>query len=78
MQRKAENVFTKNIGLQKLKDLNFSRVHGGTPTCEEFMSPMQIAAYAFAPIVSADVERSFSDYKYLLSDRRHSFTQNNV
>jgi hypothetical protein len=33
---------------------------------------------AFAPIVSVEIERSFSRYKHILSDRRHSFTENSL
>lgn len=32
----------------------------------------------YAPLVSVDVERSFSTYKYLLSDRRSSLTEKNI
>jgi hypothetical protein len=32
----------------------------------------------FAPIVSVDVERSFSQYKNLLSDNRQRFNQENI
>lgn len=33
--------------------------------------------YSFAPLVSVDVERSFSQLKNILTDRRQSFTQEN-
>ena len=32
----------------------------------------------YAPLVSVDVERSFSSYKYLLSDRRCNLTEKNI
>ena len=34
--------------------------------------------YNFAPLTSVDVERSFSIYKYILSDRRQSLTESNL
>lgn len=37
-----------------------------------------IAALKNAPITSCDVERSFSDYKYILDDRRQSFSTDNI
>lgn len=32
----------------------------------------------FAPMTSVDAKRSFSIYKYILSNRRHSLTQSNI
>lgn len=34
--------------------------------------------YKYAPITSCDVERSFSAYKLILSDKRHQFTVDNI
>ena len=41
------------------------------------MSPQQIISFKFAPITSTKVERTFSSYKNILSDRRHNLTQEN-
>ena len=62
LRTKAEQVFAKNKTLDIFKNLS-SLVHETTLECEEFMSPTVIGAYAYAPLVFADVERSFSDYK---------------
>ena len=35
------------------------------------LSPSDISYFKFAPICSADVERVFSKYKWLLTDRQH-------
>ena len=32
----------------------------------------------YAPLVSVDVERSFSTYKSILTDRRHNLTEENI
>lgn len=34
--------------------------------------------YNFAPMTSVDVQRSFSIYRCILSDRRHSFTESHL
>jgi len=34
-----------------------------------------LSSFKFASITSVDCERSFSIYKHLLTDRRHSFTK---
>ena len=42
------------------------------------MSPQQIITFKFAPLTSTEMERTFSSYKYILSDRRHNLTQENL
>lgn len=41
-------------------------------------NPQFRLATLYAPLVSVDVERSFSQYKLMLSDRRRNFTFENV
>ena len=36
-----------------------------------------LGSLKYAPITSVDVERSFSIYKYMYSDRRHKFLMEN-
>lgn len=45
---------------------------------DEGYSPSDISCYAYAPMASCDVERSFSRYKTILSDRRQNFTFDNL
>ena len=42
------------------------------------ISPDVAASLKLCPIVFVDVQRSFSQYKNILMDRRHSFTQKNL
>ena len=42
------------------------------------LSPENVAKFGWAPVTSCDVERSFSKYKMILSDRRQSFTIENI
>ena len=35
----------------------------------------EISCYRFAPIINAEVERSFSKFKWILDKRRYSFTE---
>lgn len=76
LQTKTNSVFTKNEGLKTLEQLN-DAVNDGVSTGVA-VSPAIGSAYAYAPIVSVDVERSFSDYKLIFSDRRQSFTEDNM
>jgi len=77
---KLNQVLNKNDGLSKLScvakilDGEENTLLGG----EENYTPSDIAAYLYAPIVSCDVERSFSRYKTLLADNRRSLKFENL
>ena len=43
---------------------------GATPTLSRAIMPL----FKYAPVTSCDVERSFSAFKYILSDRRTNMT----
>lgn len=77
LQEKMNSVLSKNTGYQELQNICNFLVHGEGDSCNS-LSPGDISAYAYAPIVSVDVERSFSYLKNILSDKRHSFTENNL
>lgn len=78
---KLEQVLTKNTGFQTLKTIN-SILNECTDCLEgEFVSNLtvsELAAYKYAPISSAGVERVFSTYKMVLDDRRRSFHFENL
>ena len=44
----------------------------------EGFGPGDVANFKFCPTVNVDVERTFSVYKTVLSDRRHRLTEENV
>jgi hypothetical protein len=45
---------------------------------EEDIAPEKILKLKCAPLISCDVERFFSSYKHILSDKRQSVTQENI
>ena len=48
---------------------------GGDPEEHSInMSPQQKISFKFAPITSTEVERTFSSYKNIFSDRQHKLT----
>ena len=77
-KEKIDQVLKKNGGLEVLKQVG--KVLEGDEACElpAVLSASQAASLKFCPISSCDVERSFSQFKNLLSDRRHSFTEGNL
>ncbi|XP_003737959.1 uncharacterized protein LOC100902100 [Galendromus occidentalis] len=78
IKAKFETVLNKNQGYSTLRDiLSALRGDGEVMALGNFDLP-DLALYRYAPMVSVDVERSFSRYKMLLSDRRQSFTPENA
>ena len=75
---KLKYVLNKNSGYIKIKLIN-DVLNGVSVTQFEInLSPEEIACFKFSPITNCDVERSFSKYKNILSDRRLSFEENNL
>jgi hypothetical protein len=67
-------VLAKNEGLETLRQINAvlcgddkQRIDGFSFTSEE------VAAFKYAPLVSCDVERSFSKYRAVFRDNRRAF-----
>lgn len=74
---KLVKVINKNSGFAFLQSI--AKVLAG----EDAQIPEQIILsdvpnYKFAPLTSCDVERSFSIYKTILSDRRQRLTEDNL
>lgn len=79
--KKFDDVANKNTGLATLRKI--SKVLSGEVLNEpdEFidnLSPNELKAFQYAPAVSCDVERSFSDYKRVLENSRRSFVFDNL
>jgi hypothetical protein len=80
MSRKTESVLVKNSGYETL--CSISRILTGesfsTFNIEEELPASDLVHLKYTPIVSADVERSFSKYKNVFSDNRRSLTFKNL
>ena len=77
-REKLKQVLEGNVGLQTLKAINDVLRVGSTSSAIPDISPDAIAALKFAPITSVEVERSFSIYKNLLSDKRRRLTLKSI
>lgn len=77
--KKLNDVLEKNIGYKLLTKVN--RILKGEIISDDndinFLTPQLISNLKYAPITSVNVERSFSIFKYLFSDRRHRFLLEN-
>eukprot|EP00095_Tigriopus_kingsejongensis_P010028 maker-scaffold231_size243715-snap-gene-0.9 protein:Tk10028 transcript:maker-scaffold231_size243715-snap-gene-0.9-mRNA-1 annotation:"PREDICTED: uncharacterized protein LOC100906479" len=77
LQQKITNVLRRNPGMEVLQEAS-KVLKGNGVILPEGMSPDDVSKMKFCPTTSVDVERSFSQYKNSLSDRRHSFTKENI
>lgn len=73
---KLESVLRRNPGYNTMKKI--CGVLRGEDEKVNEMNPADIASMKYAPITSCDVERSFSNYKNILTDKRQNFTMDNL
>ena len=72
VREKCERVVAANKDLKKIK--NIGRVLEGDHNADVGeMDPQIVACFKYAPVTSVEVERSFSLFKHLLSDRSQGF-----
>jgi len=76
MRQKWKLILDKNSGFSKI--CKILHVLSGQLLDDFNMAPNIISLFKFAPVTSVDVERSFSIYKTILSDRRTRFTPENL
>ena len=75
---KMRKIFDKNKGLKSLQLIN-QVLNGKTNLkldCD--LSPSEMAALKWCPITDCDIERSFSQYKLILTERRLRFDEENL
>jgi hypothetical protein len=75
---KFKSVFDNNKGFQRMK--NIAKVLNGEmgANLDIDLSPFEISLYKYCCLTNADIERSFSIYRNILSDRRLSFDDKNL
>lgn len=76
--QKVAYVLEKNAGYTTLMKLN-AIISGSKEKVEDYdFTPHKISSFKFAPITSCDVERTFSVYKRILTDRRTNVTMEHL
>jgi hypothetical protein len=76
IRKKFDDVLLKNPGFETMRKIG-AFLNGNLD--ENLDIPANILyRFKYAPVTSVDVERSFSTYKNILSDRRTSFTPENL
>ncbi|KAF0701519.1 DUF659 domain-containing protein [Aphis craccivora] len=78
IKEKVSDLIHKNGGFQILKQI--SDVLSGKKECylPPNFTPMMSTCMKYAPITSVDVERSFSTYKMILTEKRTNMTPQNM
>lgn len=77
IQEKVKAVLYRNSGWQEICNI-VSNLRGEEAPLKEEWNAADVLSMKYAPATSADVERTFSKLKYLLSDRRLSFTMDSI
>lgn len=73
--QKFKNILEKNSGYRFLAEI--SNILMGNFNSKVDLDPETLTSFKNAPITSVDVERSFSVYKYMYTDRRQNFLMEN-
>ena len=77
VQAKLDYVLEKNQGEKVLREFA-NIIKGEQGNIPNGWSASDVAHMNYAPVQSVDVEKSFSIYKNVLSERRHSLTEENL
>lgn len=77
LRHKIERIEARNPGLTFLRDVNRVLLGESEKQFSSY-SASDIASLRYCPVTSCDVERSFSSYKNILSDRRKNFLPENL
>lgn len=78
IQEKLFYLIEKNIGFQTAKQITAILSGKENSIMPPHLTPSMCSCMKFAPITSVDVERSFSTYKSILTEKRTSMTPENM
>lgn len=77
LKAKFERILNNNPGFEPLCQID-SFINGTGELLPKTISAHIAPKFKYCPVTSVDVERSFSAYKNILSDRRHNLTMENL
>lgn len=77
---KFENVIARNKGYSAIFDIHrtLNECVGSESAFIKQYSPSEVALFKYCPVTSSDVERSFSKYSAILSEKRRNFLFENL
>ena len=74
IKTKVTQLYEKNKGYQMLEKIGLVHSVNNEKQLPENLTPNLVANMKNAPLISVDVERSFSLYKHILTDGRTNLT----
>lgn len=74
---KMKSIFDKNYELKRLRNIN-DIMNGISEDVNIGFTPYEITCFKWCPITNSEVERSFSTYKWILTDNRLRFEEKNL
>ncbi len=77
LKSKLDNVLKKNPGFDHIKTIT-GVLSGAATNFPEGIGHADVAMFKDCPTASVDVERSFSMYHNILSDKRHRLTKESL
>lgn len=77
LKSKYDAVINRNPDFNVIAKI-YNVLKGETIEGPEEVQPQYWSRFKYSPITSCDVERSFSAYKLILTDKRHQFTVQNL
>ena len=78
IKNRFERVLLRNPGSETVVQIEKILRNDGQDSDTPNLTVTEVSLFMFAPLVSVDVERYFSKYKTLLTDRRHHLTPANA
>jgi len=75
LETKLNELFNKNKGLEILRKINAVSLGENVQLEDLYQDPIILSCFKYAPTTSVDVEPLFSVFKNMLTDKRHSFTE---
>jgi Protein of unknown function (DUF 659) len=78
IKTKVTQLYQKNKGYQVLEKIGLVQSGNNEEKLPENLTPSLVANMKNAPLTSVDVERSFSLYKHILTDRRTNLTPDHM
>lgn len=79
-EEKLDAVLRRNRGLEALVEIR-NVLHRGEESSNDYiqkLSPKELQMFKFYPVTSCDVERSFSHYGSVFTEKRHNLTFDNL
>ncbi|KAF0748382.1 Uncharacterized protein FWK35_00032412 [Aphis craccivora] len=77
IKTKITRLLNKNPGYDSLSMIN-AYINGTSTVLPNTITSNMASKFKYCPVTSCDVERSFSAFKLILDDKRHSFTMDHL